>query len=56
MKKFIWLGLFVGSTIGGYLPVLWGDSVFSYSSIFFSAVGGIAGIWAGYKLGQMSGD
>ena len=52
-KSLIWIGVFVGSSIGGYLPALWGDSLFSMSSIILSAVGGLAGIWAGWKLSQI---
>lgn len=40
----------IGSTIGGYLPILWGGSAFSMSSVILSAVGGILGIVVGYKL------
>jgi hypothetical protein len=49
-RALIWIGLFVGSTIGGFIPALWGAGVFSFSSILLSAIGGIAGIWAGFKL------
>ena len=51
-RKFVWLGLFVGSTVGSFLPELWGGGLLSFSSIFWSFVGGIVGIWAGYKIGQ----
>jgi hypothetical protein len=40
----------LGLTIGSYLPVLWGASSFSFSSILFGVVGGIAGIWVGIRL------
>jgi hypothetical protein len=49
-KKLIWLGMFIGSAIGGYVPSLWGDSLLSFSSVLLTAVGGILGIWAGFKL------
>jgi hypothetical protein len=49
-KKLIWVGLTIGGFVGGYIPLLWGDSAFSFASIIFSAIGGLAGIWAGYKL------
>ena len=49
-KKLIYLGLFIGSTVGGYLPTLWGDTFLSFSSVILTAVGGIAGIYVGYKL------
>jgi len=51
-KTFIWLGIFVGSTIGSFVPLLWGDSLLSFSSIIFSGIGAFLGLWAGYKLGQ----
>jgi len=50
MKTFIMTGMVLGSLAGGYAPMLWGGSVFSMSSILLSAVGGFAGIWAGYKI------
>jgi hypothetical protein len=52
MKKLVYLGLFVGSTIGSYVPALWGAGVFSMSSLLFGALGGFLGIWAGYKISQ----
>ena len=51
-KSFIWLGLFVGSTAGGFVPSLWGDNFLSLWSVVFSAVGGVVGIWLGFKLGE----
>ncbi len=52
MKTFVTIGLLIGSTIGGYLPSLWGAGLFSFSSIIFSAVGAIAGIYLGFKFAQ----
>ena len=51
-KKFVWIGLFVGSSIGNMLPMLWGGDAISISGVFFSLVGGVVGIWIGYRLGQ----
>jgi uncharacterized membrane protein YeaQ/YmgE (transglycosylase-associated protein family) len=51
-KKFIWIGMFVGSTIGNMLPMLWGGDAISVSGFFFSLVGGVVGIWVGYRWGQ----
>jgi len=51
-KTLIWIFLFIGSGIGGYLPALWGASLFSYSSIIGSTIGGIAGVILGMKLGR----
>lgn len=49
-KTAIWGGMMVGSTIGSFLPLLWGDSALSMSSILLSAVGGVLGIWGGLRL------
>lgn len=49
-KQMIWLGMFVGSTAGGFIPLLWGGSALSLSSVFLSAVGGVLGIWLGYRM------
>ncbi len=49
-NKLIWLGMVVGSTAGSFIPALWGGSLLSLSSIFFSGVGAIAGVWAMYKI------
>ncbi|HEY6736127.1 MAG TPA: hypothetical protein VI322_00260 [Candidatus Saccharimonadia bacterium] len=40
----------LGSFAGAYVPSLWGAGEFSGSSILFSVIGGIAGIWLAYKL------
>ncbi len=39
-----------GTVVGGYLPELWGASGFSLTSLLFSVVGGVAGIWLGLRL------
>ena len=44
--------MIVGTTAGGYLPMLWGDSLFSMTSVFLTAVGGFLGIYLGFKLSQ----
>jgi hypothetical protein len=51
-KSLIWIGMAVGSSVGGALPMLWGDGVFSVSSIVLTAVGGVAGIWLGFRLSR----
>jgi hypothetical protein len=51
-RSLIWIGLFIGSTVGGLLPQLWGASIFSLLAIILSFLGGLAGIWIGYKIGQ----
>ncbi len=52
MKTLIYLGLFVGSTVGSFVPLLWGADLFSLSSVLCSTIGALLGIWAGYKIGQ----
>jgi len=51
-KSLVWLGFFIGSGIGSYLPLLWGGNLFSFTSIILSAVGGLAGIYVFYKISQ----
>ena len=47
MRSRIWLGILVGSTIGGFVPELWGAGMLSYSSVLLSTVGGFVGLWLG---------
>jgi len=44
-KKAIWIGVVLGSTIGGCVPSLWHASVFSFSGVILSTLGGLVGIW-----------
>ncbi|MDD5165576.1 MAG: hypothetical protein PHG25_03540 [Candidatus Pacebacteria bacterium] len=52
-KTLIWIGVFVGSTVGSFIPTLWGDGALSFSSIIGSTVGGVIGILAVFKLSRM---
>jgi hypothetical protein len=45
MQTRIWLGILVGSTIGGFIPDLWGAGLLSYSSVLLSGVGAFVGLW-----------
>ena len=47
MRFRIWLGILIGSTIGGFIPELWGAGLLSYSSVLLSTAGALAGIWIG---------
>ncbi len=49
-KAIYYLAAFIGSIIGAYVPQLWGAGVLSFSSIVFSAIGGIAGIVIVWKF------
>ena len=40
----------VGSTFGSFIPTLWGAGFFSVSSMLLTAVGGIVGIWLGFRV------
>lgn len=52
-KTVIMIGLVVGSTIGGYVPVLFGASIFSFASMAGSTVGALAGIYVGYQISKL---
>lgn len=51
-KGMVWVGAFAGSALGGWLPSLWHAPFWSMWGLLFSTAGGLAGIWAGWKLGQ----
>jgi hypothetical protein len=50
LRAQIWLCVFVGSTIGGFIPAIWGGDLLSYSGLLLSTVGAFVGLWVGYKL------
>ena len=43
----------VGSTLGGWIPSLWGAGFFSFSGLILSSLGAIAGIYIGFKMSQI---
>ena len=49
-KFTIMIGLIIGSTIGGYMPTLWGGSAYSGVAIIGNLIGDLIGIWAGFKF------
>jgi len=49
-KKVVMLGMIFGSTIGGYLPTIFGVGAFSMASIICGGAGGILGIWLSFKI------
>ena len=49
-RALYYLGAGLGGTLGSFVPLLWGASELSGWSILLSGVGGIAGLWAAYKL------
>ena len=48
-KKLIMLGMVIGSIAGGYLPALFGFDGLMVS-LLGSSIGGIIGIFVGYKF------
>jgi predicted MFS family arabinose efflux permease len=50
MQARIWIGILIGSTIGGFIPDLWGAGLFSYWSVLLSGFGAFVGLLIGYKL------
>jgi len=56
-KLFIYSGIFLGSMIGAYLPVIiFHESALGSVSIAGGIVGSFIGLWAGYKAYQSYGD
>ena len=51
-KSLVMFGMILGSTAGGFIPLLWGDSFLSMWSLITTAIGGFLGIYLGYKLGK----
>jgi hypothetical protein len=45
-----YVGGFLGSTIGSFVPSVWGAGQLSMSSIVFFAIGGVLGVWVAYRL------
>ena len=51
-KFMVFMGMIIGSIIGGYIPTFFGVGLMSYASVLFSGIGAILGIWIGYKFGN----
>ena len=51
-KRVIMFGMVVGSTLGSWVPTLWGSGWLSMGSVFCGAAGGLLGIWVGYRLSR----
>jgi uncharacterized membrane protein YeaQ/YmgE (transglycosylase-associated protein family) len=49
-KNIIWIGVIVGSFVGGFIPYLWGGGFLSFSSIILQAIGALVGIWLSLKV------
>jgi hypothetical protein len=53
LKVLVWIGVIVGSTIGGYIPVFFGSSLFSLASLVGNTIGALLGIYIAYKLSKL---
>lgn len=52
-KHLIYLGIFVGSTLGSWLGSAFDHgNFFGLWSILLGGVGAVIGVWAGYKIGN----
>jgi uncharacterized membrane protein YeaQ/YmgE (transglycosylase-associated protein family) len=51
-KQAVYVGTVAGSMAGSYIPLLWGASELSFSSLIFGAIGAIVGIYIGFKMGE----
>jgi hypothetical protein len=49
-KSILMIGMAVGSSVGSFVPLLWGAGYLSLSSVLFTFLGGIAGIWLAFKM------
>jgi hypothetical protein len=49
-RKVLWMCMAVGSTVGGYLPTLFGQGSFSLASLVGSGVGAVAGVFASARI------
>jgi membrane protein DedA with SNARE-associated domain len=52
-KTYIWIGIFIGSTVGGVMGgALDHGNFLGAWSLLLGTLGSIVGIWAGYKIGN----
>lgn len=49
-KKVIFIGMIIGSIAGGYITTLFGVDSISFASLIGSTIGGVVGIWVGFKM------
>jgi len=49
-KTATYIGVALGSVIGGNIPLLWGASTFSFSSIALGGLGALVGLWVAFKV------
>ena len=44
--------MFVGSLLGGYVPLLWGGDTFSFAGVLTGGIGAFIGVWLGWKISR----
>lgn len=49
-RRVLWLFVVVGSTIGGFLPAVWGGSVLGPASLGLGCLGALVGLWLAVRL------
>ena len=49
-RRVLWMSVGLGSTVGGFVPMLFGQSSFSAASLLGSVVGCFAGIWLAARV------
>ncbi len=54
-KSLVMLGMIVGSTIGGFVPIFFGVDIFSFWSIIGNIIGGLIGIYLAFKIANTDG-
>ncbi len=52
-RSLIGFSAMVGGTVASFAPELWGGSAMSLASIFCGFLGGIAGVYIGYRLSSV---
>lgn len=52
-KSLIWGGMVAGSFVGNVIPYFFGGDLVAY--IVWSSIGGLAGIWVGFKVAKAAG-
>lgn len=48
-KSMIFIGMFIGSFLGGYVMTLFGCHALSFASLAGSSIGGLVGIWIAWR-------
>jgi hypothetical protein len=49
-RRLITFSVLVCSTVGSFVPELWGASSFSLASLAFGLIGGVVGVFVGARI------